>query len=237
MKVLWILLASCVLLPAPLIAVDDPQISEAQFNQFIDAVIDIHEPEIEAWGDTKNRFINRYWRSKKTGASAYRRGSEGNSSLYLTVYGHTVRHELSTPGSFALILCHEMGHLYGGPPYLDEKNRLSAEGVADYYAVNKCLPLMKDRFPDLLRASEEPSSLITEICNSDPSCQFQIEAALAAARLTADTLGKLAPSLDTPDLSEVDETELWYPETVQCRLDNYVAAAFDLSYPRCWYKY
>ncbi len=49
------------------------------------------------------------------------------------VYGGAAAVTNGSEDTFALILCHEVGHLYGGDPVGDPYNRLSLEGQADYW--------------------------------------------------------------------------------------------------------
>jgi hypothetical protein len=211
-------------------------LDEDGFHLIIDTVLANYEDEMLDWGDINNKFIKKYCRSKRVGASCSRKGKEGNTSIYLTVYGGTAKHEMITPAAFTLIVCHEMGHLYGGKPFLYEKARLSAEGVADYFAVNSCLKDMISQLPDILQANDFKDPEITRLCKGDQTCRIQLEAAVSSMNVTADTLAKKVPSLSTPDTTVVETTELDYPSTLQCRLDTYLAAAKGSPYPKCWFK-
>lgn len=53
------------------------------------------------------------------------------------MFGGLARHPLVTPDAFALVLCHELGHHFGGHP-LYFGRAMSAEGQSDYWATLKC---------------------------------------------------------------------------------------------------
>lgn len=128
----------------------------------------------------------------------------------LIVYGGIATIPHLTEDTLALVLCHELGHLYGGEPYRDEATKVSIEGQADYWATNVCFKLMApvDTYARALAAS-----------------------AILTAYLSHD--GK-TPSLATPDLSRAAATNMGHPGG-QCRFDTMIAGILDQPRPCCWY--
>ena len=119
--------------------------------------------------------------------------------------------------ALALIVCHEIGHLYGGEPLKRENDFIAAEGQADYFATKFCL--------------REALSMISP----NNIEQRLIQAINGVGEFLAHNWGHSMPSTDTPDLSEVENTYLEHP-TPQCRFDTYMAGLNGQARPKCWYK-
>ena len=62
-----------------------------------------------------------------------------NGVVTVNMYGGLARRPEVTPEGFALVLCHELGHAYGGTPYIFQQAQIAAEGQADYYGEQTCL--------------------------------------------------------------------------------------------------
>lgn len=204
-------------------------ITEADFNQVIDEVMEIYTPIIEGMGDKVK--MNRLWDNGTVNASAQRQGKK----VIINMYGGLARHELITKDGFAIVLCHELGHHLGGAP----KNKrffkaswASNEGQSDYFATLKCFrkaygkadnasfiknldvhPLITKKCEEVYKTSAESSLCIRSVL---------------AAQSTANLLSALnkldIPAVDTPDTSEVSKTNNSHPKG-QCRLDTYFAGA------------
>jgi hypothetical protein len=146
------------------------------------------------------------------------------------VYGGTAAVNNGSEDSFALILCHETGHLYGGEPVSEPHNHLSVEGQADYWATNACLPKLLSALSD-----RAPSASSMKYCMGDKNCARTVDAILALTAQFADNRNLPHPALNTPD--ETNVTTLNYTHaSPQCRLDTMIAGMKNLSRPRCWYK-
>ncbi len=119
--------------------------------------------------------------------------------------------------ALALIVCHEIGHLYGGEPLKIEHDFIAAEGQADYFATKYCL---RDA---LIMISPQNIE------------QRLVQAINGVGEFLAHNWGHPIPSLDTPDLIEVEKTYLEHP-TPQCRFDTYMAGLNGQGRPKCWFK-
>lgn len=146
------------------------------------------------------------------------------------VFGGVAALENGSEDSFALILCHETGHLYGGQPFNDEYNKLSLEGQADYWAGGKCLA---EILSYLSPRNASRSSL--SYCHDEPLCARAIDAFLVVTARFANNRNLPHPSLSTPDLQVVDSHLRTHP-TPQCRLDTMVAGLRKRPRPSCWFK-
>lgn len=133
-----------------------------------------------------------------------------------------------TEDSFALVLCHELGHLYGGEPYGDPINRISVEGQGDFWAATDCFERI---MPELTKRT--PSRASGELCREEEVCARGVDAALVLTAFYANNRGLKHPRLDTPDLSIVNEILKTHPGP-QCRLDTMRLGFTRGNRPYCW---
>ncbi len=216
-----------------------PNISEEQFNSVIDAALKVYTPTAQASDETI--VFNRKWTDSTVNANVTR--NKEQETLVINMYGGLARRPEITLEGFALVVCHELGHAYGGAPYLIASSRLSAEGMADYYGAGECLqkvlPLIPSSF-DVSAATSYSTKKCSQV-HADNStaytqCVKSLEAGLSLGRLLATLMQEKEPTYQTPESLIVQETELSYPKTVQCRLDTYHNAVFQLEKPTCWFK-
>lgn len=146
------------------------------------------------------------------------------------VYGGIAAIKNSSEDTFALILCHETGHLYGGEPVGDTHNNLSLEGQADYWALRSCFPKILSSL-----SGRTPSAGALEYCQNETACARTVDAILAVTAHFADNRNLPHPQLDTPDETVVPATLLTHPNP-QCRLDTMIAGMKGLPRPLCWHK-
>lgn len=218
-------------------------ITEEQFNQIIDIALDSYQ--IEADDNNERLKINNRWSDSTVNANVRRFWG----TVTINMYGGLARREEIVPDGFALVLCHELGHAYGGAPYLRRSSHISAEGQADYYGARKCLSRVYEELPMDPINDQYITSYIVELCQErvdgltgeqrEKEQEF-CERSLVGAKGLGDLLALLQkedlPEYDTPDSTVVDSTQLSYPRTVQCRLDTYKAGALNQGRPLCWYN-
>lgn len=140
-----------------------------------------------------------------------------------------------TPDLYALILCHEVGHLLGGEPrkVRRRENWVSTEGQSDYYAAAVCLKKVFAEDPSPV--TEPVSQRVSELCRS----VYAEERDRAICRRTARAGRAMFEYVLTmydgfpvkPELPEYDRPEgagisvgYEYP-SFQCRLDTFVSGA------------
>ena len=144
------------------------------------------------------------------------------------VYGGLAGIPNVTEDSFALVLCHELGHLYGGEPFSNPYNRMSVEGQGDFWAASECFGKVMPDLPKLI-----PSKASNEYCRGEEVCARGIDAALVLTAFYADNRRLKHPRLDTPDLSIVSEILKTHPGP-QCRLDTMRLGFIRGNRPECW---
>lgn len=223
-------------------------LSESQFHAIIDKVQKVYSPIIK---ELANKLvIHANWNDNSVNASFYRT----KNKLQILAFGGLARNKFITEDGFTLVLCHELGHLLAGKPYLEvlneDINYASAEGQSDFYATARCLKrvfamdsndlaLKGLRIPKIV--SHKCENSFTKILDQK-ICKRSAMASLDVARFFADLEGVAVPRFETPDELEVKITNTSYP-SVQCRLDTLFngALAKDINdkvdlRPACWFK-
>lgn len=196
------------------------QISKAEFSQ----VISLIRQEFSYLSLANNRKLKFFTSYESDWAQAFARRWEDDE---IHVYGGFAKIRGANQDSFALIVCHELGHLHGGYPYSNADLALSVEGKADYWATNVCLPKI---IPLLKTRTATGASL--SIC-SDEICARTLDASLVVAGHFARNERGEKPSLSKKDPTIVSEILKTHP-SAQCRLDTLVAGFFNEAYPACW---
>ncbi len=191
----------CLLMTSSLFA----KVDRKTFEELGDKVISLYQREADAEGVTV--FNTPDWSDKNINGTV----------MWVRNYPYV---ELRYPGALAksaltvdglsLILCHELGHLFGKKI---DGDRTAPEGEADYFATADCLKkLWREK-------------------SGNRYVQRVTVAALESAKVMFD-----APvSIAKKDNSKVRETLTDYPSD-QCRLDTYLAGAQGQARPRCWSK-
>lgn len=179
------------------------------------AVIRVFEQEFARDAAELDRVFEIHHDWKQDWAQAFARRWETD---HLVVYGGAARITGGTVDSFALILCHEVGHLYGGFPFSDVYNQISVEGQADYWATNVCWERIANDLPNVVGDSVARARVAAQILT----------------HYFALTRGLPAPRPETPDLLEVARTTLTHPSP-QCRLDTFLAGQRAAPRPLCWF--
>ena len=153
----------------------------------------------------------------------------------IIINGGMVRHPLMKKEGIYFILCHELGHFFGGAPKQfrgrsEIRSWSSAEGQADYFAATKCLPklfshLDSSGYHDNLQADSVNQKEVDKIC-SDRTCSKILLAGLSATRVFASLKPWWKePQFETPNKSSVGVITLDHPDP-QCRLDTIVSGSF-----------
>lgn len=203
-------------------------ISEAEFLAVIQKVEKTYRPI----ADDLNIDLVFYksWTSNTVNAYADR---SDDHRWNVTFYGGLARHETITMDGFTLVVCHELGHHFGGAPQKTGNKWSSAEGQADYYGPLKCLRRVwvKENNEAIIAALNIPET-VKEKCqqsftlsHEQALCMRSSMAALSVAKLMqALEYESITPDFSTPDTSIAPMMNLMHPYP-QCRLDTYFQAA------------
>jgi hypothetical protein len=203
--------------------------TKEKFNEIISKVEKIYKPIVEV--KRKRLKIYRKWDDGTVNAYA----QKTFKTLKVFMFGGMARHKESTFDSFALVVCHELGHHIGGIPQKAVLfSKMSNEGQADYWGAMKCLRkyMEKDDNANIVAEMEIPSFLKTECeethkdLNEVGICMRISMAGVALGRVF-NTLKKKpldVLNIETPSKKVVKRTDNKHPAS-QCRIDTYFAAA------------
>jgi len=202
-------------------------IQRQRFEQIIDLVQDLYEPEFQ--NRQKRLRIMDYWESERLEASARIDMDTEGLLVVITVTGGLARHDMITEGAFALVICHEIGHFLAGSPSI---GRFSTEGQSDYFAASSCMRQLIPRMSaGVIPATRDAPAAVQKQCGTGFAdawnrniCIQTAMAGLALSRYFAHKKKVDFPRIESPDPNEV-EVLGFGTQTVQCRLDTYVAAA------------
>ncbi|MEK2690586.1 hypothetical protein [Bdellovibrio sp. GT3] len=200
-------------------------ITKNQFNQVIERVKSIYEPEIRSMGGSLT--INGYWDDSTVNANAVKFGND----RVINIYGGLARFYSVDVEGLALAVCHELGHhLGGGPKYSEPNDWGGLEGTADYFATLKCLRryfASEDNERALAGKKIDPTAKAA--CEAQyPNAREKficLRASLASEQLAEMyqmiTQSGAKPKFNTPETYQVTELYEEYP-TPQCRMDTYL---------------
>lgn len=213
-------------------------ITYEQFKQIIDIAYNLYQPV--AYRYNEKLVIIDKWNEEKV--NAYSNRKFGSAQILL--YGGLAKHPEMTVDSFVLIVCHELGHLYGGTPFMQPQIGMSAEGQADYFAAGLCASQM---YRHLEMEEMDPSEYLQGICRTVTqktpdednyefvACLRKLIAGKCLGRLMGLMTDSECPEYTTPDEKEVTTTLKSYPSN-QCRLDTTLSGAIKRSRPQCWFN-
>ncbi len=177
--------------------------------------------------------IERKWESETVNAGTLRR--DAGRTWVINLYGGYARHPVTTPDSYLLVLCHEIGHHIGGAPkkvFESGTHWASTEGQSDYFATLKCLRRIfrHDNNEEIVRDLEIPESIRTACAASftrpfDYSLCLRVGfAGIAVSKVNADIRNVPEPEIGEFDSTIVSATSNKHPMP-QCRLDTYFQGA------------
>lgn len=203
-------------------------LDEEMFNKIIDVAYEQYRPLADA--NNEQLVINKNWTDATVNADC----SRNWGTVEVNMYGGLARREEITAEGFALVLCHELSHAYGGIPYIRVSSKMSAEGQSDYMSTRECAKKVFKELGEDLRGT--PTSFMTKACKKNAICLSSLIGGQSLGNLLATIKSESIPNFETPDPLVVTKTNLSYPATVQCRLDTYLNGALGKDRPLCWYK-
>jgi hypothetical protein len=149
--------------------------------------------------------------------------------VMITIYGGLARHPAITLDGFDAVLCHELGHHFGGYPKKMTNKWSSVEGQADYYATTKCLRYYWENENNQVwvESHDVPDYVKMKCALSYPTsskeqnlCARLSMAGLSVAKMIqALDYETVDPEFHTPDPTVVVSTQMMHPYS-QCRLDT-----------------
>ncbi len=223
-------------------------VSKEEFDEVIRRMEEIFAPKALDRG--RSLRITSLWDHHHEGA-IYVDGTSSNTKWQIYIYngGYTKTFsETMTIDAAALLVCHELGHYFGGhprrAPYILAQFQIdqgmkpwpptSSEGQADYFATWKCLKEYFKRDDNVgITALTEVPSIVQNKCREiypnvqESSLCLRINrAALSyvqtlAAKRKRQGRDSTAVSFDTPSPHIVSKTVINNYPDLQCRLDTF----------------
>lgn len=226
-------------------SVGSAAINESTFGQINRCVVEAYQKEV---ADTYNAelLLQEYWIGFGGAFKVDSTWRQLNGKKFLlTLTGKIPNVTEISPEAYAIVVCHEMGHIMGGEPRQKSKLAVwsSVEGQADYYATNVCM------WQYLKAAKENKSIQQHETLGKKCKQKFGEDEAsyLKCLRIVSGIISlqnyfnndgneKNRVSIDAVDTTEVSETLEKYPALNQCRMDTFIAGLFNEPRPACWFK-
>ncbi len=200
--------------------------AKAKFDEVLDRIEQVYTPIISQMGGTLK--VDRKWTDPTVNAYADREGR----TWKIVMFGGFARHPAVTSDGFMAVACHELGHHIGGAPKYGG-DWASIEGESDYFANLKCLRRVFDQDDNKkIVDGMTVDPIAVRNCKAEHNSQ-QDEYVCIRATMAAISLSKVlaeddpnspAPQLDTPDKTEVTQTNGDHPRG-QCRLDTLFEAS------------
>ncbi len=203
--------------------VTSSEINETSFGLIASRVFALYLPKFSA--NNLEVSIGLDW--EKPWMSAYV-ADLGGPRFSINFWGGIARVPGMNEEAWALIACHETGHLLGGEPYsrLDWNPWSSAEGQCDYFAASECLKNYRRAFQ--LESEVNPECVASfDDAQAQRDCSFTMKAAQGFAKML-EFLSQYRESysIETPDQSTVTQIIFNSYPSPQCRVDTIVAGAF-----------
>lgn len=219
-------------------------VTEEDFSEVNHHILELHEPTIASELRAKVELIQLY--DDYGGAfrvdSAHK--SLGEDRYVVTLTGAVPHSGRMSVEGYAIVACHEMGHILGGAP---RQERLiskwsSVEGQADYFATNECM-WRYARSGYFTHSINNFNDSMIERCEQKFD---QLDDVLGCMRIMSgiqamvdyfnrNVSAEKRISIDARDTSKVTRTLQKYP-SAQCRVDTWMAGLFNEPRPSCWYR-
>lgn len=200
------------------------QVHENDYNNVLKLLYKLYAPVVKARGEVELVFKSD-WQDGTVNAYATRE----TETWTVHVPGGIARAQGMTKDSFALIVCHELGHHLGGAPktFLYE-GWPSAEGQADYFATSKCLKRYYEELWNEEYSLENVPEKVVSDCNHTHKnlrdvkvCIRSLMASVAFGNFLNQLPGaKGKISINTTDSRVVKGTNTNDYPRPQCRLDT-----------------
>lgn len=206
-------------------------ITQTEFNESIDEVMEIYEPIMKAFGARVK--VEKLWSDPTVNARARRDGS----TWVISMYGGLARRPEVTRDGMQLVVCHELGHHLGGFPFYSTSATGSmgwaaAEGQSDYFASQECLRrVWKEGSAESFNLDEvhprvrSDCDRVWDVADDRELCYRMAGASLSVSRLLGAIASRpVVPEFDKRDSNVVTRTNIAHP-AAQCRLDTFMQGA------------
>lgn len=196
--------------------------TEENFNRIIDDITGLYKEPLSRYSGFLQ--IKRDWESGTD--NAYAMSFLGYWRLMF--YGSLFRNPLMTDDAFALVVCHEIGHLLGGAPYYNGPGRSSVEGQADFWATSVCFKKYMTIAP--ARTLFKVDDRLRDRCDLQYIAVQDREICYRTAQASMDIAsffnGNAKRDLLSSSEPLTEKTTYQGHPIARCRLDTYLAGSF-----------
>lgn len=202
---------------------DESGVTEEEFNEAIDKVINTYRPIVKRMGNTL--VVKKDWNNLKDSSFTDRKGKD-NKQWLVSIHGTSARYKNSSKDAVSYVVCHELGHHFGGAPLKNNHEWAVSEGQADYWAFNKCLKQIFKQdnniefVEDLNITNKMRRKCKAHTVTEDRAICQRMMVAIEQTYFIQNYGAKLFEN----DTNEVERTLKEHPEA-QCRVDTLVAGA------------
>ena len=214
------------------------EVDEENFNNISNIIYSLFQSEIL---DSKRKVeLNLFWETNYFSAWA----NLYHNTYSINFWGGLARVPSMTRIAWAFTVCHELGHTIAGAPYIVNPKLYwsSAEGQADHFAYNICLP----RFLNLGLFETKIDNNVSKYCAENnlyrsEFCREILQAGIDFSKVTSFVSGVgEGVNINTPEVKSESSILKGYP-SAQCRLDIAVSASTCSNKPcdrnECWYNF
>ncbi len=199
--------------------------TQNDFNLIINNIVEQYKPLAQKHGGSLSS--NNKWTDGTVNASAEQQSM--GTRWIVNMYGGLARRPEVTPDGFAMVVCHELGHHFGGYAYYEGGDWAAAEGQADYFATHACARKIWKGQKDINAKSRDTVNPTAKAkCDASWAsvedqdlCYRTANASYSLAVLLQKLGGEADVSFDKADPAVVSVTDSAHP-AAQCRLDTYV---------------
>lgn len=169
----------------------------------------------------------------------------GEPRFVITLTGQIPHNPHMNADGYAIVACHEIGHIVGGSPYQNRRLTMwsAVEGQADYYATNECMwhYVKRTKQENSPKSVDDQSAALCQgfygtNLEKFEGCLRIISGIIAFRDYFNSTTSYANPvSLWRYDPRVVKETLNKYPSN-QCRIDTMIAGLLNIEKPKCWHR-
>ncbi len=205
------------------------------FESVVNTVISPYMDKLETVGNEIEIDLN--WDSTYPNASV----SLKKGKVIMNFHGAFVKENNLSKDSFAIVVCHEIGHLLGGWPKVFPTQKYSSEAQSDYFATASCIKKYFKQVKNSKPLNYGPiGQAQKDLCNNEESC---LRGLIAIVELSSAYPGDKNINSYSSEIANFTNFND-YP-SAQCRVDTLRAGLLceqdectngPGKRPACWYN-
>ncbi|MEY4064312.1 MAG: hypothetical protein RIR26_520 [Pseudomonadota bacterium] len=215
----------------------DSHLSSSEYKALVETIFEEFLPD----SHRHDARISLQFHENSSGTGAFTWRKDGGRTWEFHFYDGVLKIKNMTTDVLTLIVCHELGHHLAGYPFKEESTWSAAEGQADYFATQACVPRLwqhdSDKnavFAKRVGAESKKECDASFLQQPRRDICYRTMTALEAARFYEGRNERVLPDLRRSDGNVVNRTQTDHA-SAQCRIDTQKAGAicareFDFSF-------